>query len=312
MDFGIQYALYGMAVVFAVIVIVIIYQFRLKERMHYPLANEQDLGIGRVALSRVGKYYEGPMTTSENFFNHRLGQIIAGANEDKRKQTIAFRDKFMSFYTFALKDSREKILVSCDANYLDKKYCTRQDKGAEIAIRSIGPFQDCGLIGELDGFTWYWGKLDKTTVSASDLERKNFEEVLEGAKYIRLAAHNSEANRILKEDLKNTRDLLDQERKHSAEIFAKYDRALGALKQHSLAEPEQNKMPGTFFPKVKEWFATPWQIVSAGVAYLVSPLIIGRMGSNIAPTSTAYATLVITIAGFFIIPFARKVFGRWL
>jgi hypothetical protein len=312
-DLPIEYMLYIIPAIFAFIIALVIYQFKLKEKVHYPLAREQDLGIGRVGLSKLGKYYEGPMTTTDNYFAENFSKILAGTSStEERKNALAFRDKFMKRYTLALKDGGTKIMVTYDDNPLDRKYCTRQDKGADVPIRSIGPIQDCGLEGEYDGFVWYWAKLDKTAVLASAPESEERQSEIAGAKYVRLSAANSEAVRVTKEENKILHDQLDQERRSGAQTAAKLDRALGALKQHSLSEPESNKMPSVVMPKVKEWFATSWQFISAGVAYFVAPLIISLFGTNIAPTSTAYATLAITVAGFFIIPFARKVFGRWL
>jgi hypothetical protein len=313
-DLPIEYMLYVIPAIFAVIIAFVIWQFKLKEKMHYPLAREQDLGIGRVGLSKLGKYYEGPMTTTDNYFAENFSKILAGTSStEERKNALAFRDKFMKRYTLALKDGGTKIMVTYDDNPLDRKYCTRQDRGADVPIRSIGPIQDCGIEGEYGGFVWYWAKLDKTAVAASAPESEERQSEIAGAKYIRLAAANSEAIRITKEELKITHDQLDQERREKAEMAQECGALKSALAIRTLTPGEEPpKIQNGFIAKAKTWFETPWQFVLAGVAYFVSPFIVSLFGSAIPPTSTAFATLAITVLGFFLIPFAKKVFGRWL
>jgi hypothetical protein len=297
---------------FTAVIVFLIWKFWLAEVVQYPLPNEEDLGIGMISLPQIGKLNEGRITTARRYWQEKYGQLISTADQVDHKKIIALRDKVLSYHWIAQRVGRDKKMYIFDADPLDPKYHVRVDKGSKTPVRWIGPVQDCETKEGPDGFQYIFAKLNTETKPFTEQERQDGLVVMEGAAYTPLAAESRGKIKFLEDRNKTVESQLNVEREKNAELSGKLDTALGALDQHSLARPESNKMPGRVMPKVKEWFGTPWQLVTAGIAYFVSPFIMTLVSNSIPPTSTAYVTLAITVLGFFFIPLIKKVFGKWL
>jgi hypothetical protein len=295
--------------VFLGLIVFLIWKFRLEQVVQYPLPNEEDLGIGMIALP--GKLNVGRMTTARRYWQEQFAKKIASADQADQKDLIIERDEVLGSCLIAQRVGRDRKFYAFDGDILDPKFHVRMDKGSKTPVRWIGPVQDCLNVMGTDG-EYIFAKLSTESHPFTDEEREHDSVLIRTMSYTALAAESRGKIKFLEDRNKTVEDQLSLERQKNAQLSSKSDMALSALDQHSLARPESNKMPGTFMPKVKEWFGTPWQLVTMVIAYFISPLIMTLFSNNIAPTSTAYVTLAITVLGFFIIPFVKKVFGRWL
>lgn len=305
--------------IFVAIAVVILYKFVLEPKVQYPLQNEQDEGIWRLPLPQLGRVNEGRVVTARRYLQGLWAATIEAAEDDKRPGLIAERDSEMNYHWFAQKCGGKNILYCFDLNPLEPQFHMREDRegrfGGETAVRFVYGVKDSVERKEHDGFTVIGVKLTPEEAKLTQDERKNYDLRHEGVSYLRLAAENLGKIKFLAERLKSLDDLLHDERKKHAETRSKLDRALSALEQKTLSTTGEAKVPGGFVQKVKEWFTWP-QLITAAVAYFSSGPIIQWLSSSqglvIQPPITTYVTLMITIAGFFIIPVVKKVFGRWL
>ncbi len=304
---------YFLLAFFAVVVAYIIYKFRLAPTIEYPLANEEDLGIGKVSLPQLGRLNEGRLTTARRYVQGLWAKLITSAEKDAQAGLIGLRDLMLSGFLIAQRVGREKIIYIFDADPMDPKYHVREDHGhGNTAVRWIGPVQDSMSLGSFDGFEFIHGKLKTEQFHFSEDERSKWSTVLSALSFLRLAAENKGELKTVKDRNVSLEALLEDERKSHAKTRSKLDRSNSALEQKTLSTTGEAKISGAFSQKIKEWFSL-YQLLSAGAFYfIVSPLLMSMFFNTATPPTTTYITAGITIAGFFSIPVFRKVFGRWL
>lgn len=302
--------------IFVAVAVVVLYKFVLEPKITYPLPNEQDEGIWRIPLPQLGIVNEGRTTTARRYLQSHWALAIESAEENNKKALIAERDDQMNYHWFAQKCGNQNYLYCFDENPLDPQFHMREDRGGrfggETPVRFIYGIRDSTARGEQDGFKLIGVKLSPEVFKFTEEERKWTDLRLEAAAFLRIASENLGKIKFLHERNKSLDSLLEEERGKHAETRSKLDRALSALEQKTLSVPEGIKVPGAFVQRLKEWFTWPQLLSAGGFYFIVSPLLMSAFFNTATPPTTTYITAGITIAGFFIIPVFRKIFGRWL
>jgi len=307
---------YILGAVLLAIVLVIVYFYRIKPVMQFPLSKEEDLGFGRIHLSQLGRFNEGRITTARNHFIENFSMALTKSPSDKQDAVLQFRNRiFDKDWLLAQRCGRDKIIYLFDANPLDPKYCHREDRGTETPIRQIGPVRDCGSVGSFRGFEYIFVKLDKDAVQFTAEERGLYQTLCEGLKYIRDAASNLERTKFVQDRNETLEDQLIQEQRRNAKVSGELDTARSALAQQLLSEPGAVKIGVGFGPKAKALFGDFKQYIAAAIGYLViAPVLIGNFAPETSPPATTYLTAGIVVVCFFALPALRMIadqFGRW-
>jgi hypothetical protein len=311
MDFPLpaEYIPYVIGAIFLVIALVVLYEMQLKQVFQLPLMNEQDLGIGKIWLEKMGRFREGRITTAKNTIAGLFTTILTNP-ESQPANAVGFRERMDKRYFLAMRDGREKLFLMFDANPMDERYCHREDRGSGTPVFSIGPVQDCGSQGVYDKFEWIWVKLDKESKPFPPDVLPHLQVELETLKFMRQSATNISKLKVSEERNKALEEKSDRDNRLIAETTAKLDRALDMGKQQLLSQgPAGMKPPGTTIQSLKQWFS-PWQFLIAVLAYLLAPWIIQTISPESSPPATSYLAIVIAVIGFFLLPFAKKLFGR--
>ena len=307
---------YILGAVLLAVVLVIVYFYRIKPVVQFPLSKEEDLGYGRIHLPQLGRFNEGRITTARNHFIENFSTALTKSPADKQDAVLQFRNRiFDKDWLLAQRCGRDKVIYLFDANPLDPKYCHREDKGTETPIRQIGPVRDCGSVGSFRGFEYVFVKLDKDTAQFTAEQRELNQTLAEGMKYIEDAASNLERVKFLKDRVEMMEDQLEQEQRRVAAKSAELDTCKSALGQQQLSEPGQVKIGVGFGPKAKALFGDFKQYVAAAIGYLViAPVLIGNFAPETSPPATTYLTAGIVVVCFFALPALRMIvdqFGRW-
>jgi hypothetical protein len=298
------------------IVLVIVYIYRIKPVVQFPLSNEEDLGYGRIHLDKLGKFNEGRLTTAQNHFIENFSMAITAGSPDEQGALLEFRKAiFDNRWTLAQRVGREKFIYLFDANPLDKKYCKREDKGTETPIRRIGPVLDCGSVGTYHGFQYVFVKLDPEIADFTDEQREVAATLSYGLMYIEDAASNLTKLKFMADRVGVLEYQLEEAHGIIASKSAQLDTARLASGLESLTEPKSQKVGFQFGPKAKAWFGDWKQIAFAFVGYLViAPLVISHFAPDTTPPMTTYLTAGIVVVCFFALPALRTIaglFGRW-
>jgi hypothetical protein len=301
--------------VFVGVIVAIFYKFRLEPMVQLPLANEEDLGIAKISMPKIGRpLVEGRLTTASNYVKTLFAKLITSSPATIQPNLTEMRDTLAKGYLFAQRSGRDKIIYLSDENLMDPNFHVREDKHGSTPIRFIQT-QDCKSYGTVDGFEYIGIQVNSSPNKFTEIQDKIYDALLGALSFMRLASVNQGKIKQLDDRNKSLEGLLDKEHKEHAETRSKLDRAMSALEQKTLSTTGEAKVPGGFMAKVKDWFTWP-QLLTAAVAYLLSPLIIQSLASTqgwtIQPPATSYLTALVTIAGFFVIPFLKKALGRWL
>lgn len=305
------------AISFSLILLVALYVLRIKPSREKPLPNEKYLGLWTIQLPGGLGVRVGHVTTAYKTVVGWLNKIVESETEEAlKKSLLTVQNLFSKFYFVAQKVGRQVHIYLFDENPEDQKFLDVDPAQDDSYILGRG-IQDAITVGEWNGFQFTGVKLDPSTKQLSSDERQKFEVVLEISKYVRDAARNTERIRYIRDERDDARLAFEKEVKDKAKIRSECDRAVSALGQKPLTQPEGVKVPGAWKAKVKEWFANPWQIAVALLFYfVVSPLLqsslCSQFGWDLQPPMSHVFGAFIAVVGFFAIPFARKIFGRWL
>lgn len=311
-----DYLPYTFGVFIAIILVVIVWFFRFRPVMQYPLPKEEDLGYAKIWLGSLGRFNEGTLTTARNYFAENFGKAITNSAPDKQTALVKFRDKTLDErWLLAHRCGRSKIVYLFDANPLEPKYCHREDRGTGRPVRQIGPVQDCGSVGSFGGFEFIFVKLDKTTVQFSSEERTLNQTLCYGLQHIQDAGANLEEIKFLKDRVVTVEDHNHQQAQKIAELSAKCEELEDIASQKRLTQNETIMVSRGLGPKARAWFGDFKQYVAAGLGYLIiAPFVISHYDPQAAPPTTTYLTLAITVACFFVLPVFKKIaqtIGKW-
>ena len=303
-------------IVLIVILVALVYIFRLRPTFEKPLPNERSRGHVKIHLHTLGRFYDGEMTDARDTVQSWFAKSITNEpDHERQKQLLTIRDRILKFHLQAQKVDGGKVIYAFDKDPFDPQYCSPEGKPGmfnEEAPLYIGPVQDARSVGKWDGFEWVGVKLGEKTAAFTDEEGSALSAMMDLLKYERVAANSKETIKFLKEQAETEKAAKIHEMEEKAKMRSLLDRSLSFNAQKIFSvTPEQAKMGGALGAKLKQWFTWP-QLICAGIGYLVSPQIIGQFQPGMSPPNTTYVTALITVVAFFIIPVGKKVFGRWL
>jgi len=292
-----------------IIFLVLFYMLYWKPRVELPLPNERFVGHVTMWLPHGLGLLSGPMTTARmTMQRYFLTAIRSEKDENMRKVLIAIRNFVMQHQVFAIKNGNgEKKILLFDANPEDQKFMDVDRERQGLLLHGV---QDAHSEGVEGGFEFIGIKLNPELAEFNDVELERYQTAMQHIKYLKDAAMNKERIATLVDQLEAVERELAIERRDTAEIRSKYDRALNALDQKPLTVLEEPKLKPSIRELVKEWFSWP-QIGVAAIAYLLAPNILTWAKIQLKEPDRTYAQLGIAVFGFFIIPIGRKIFGRW-
>lgn len=289
---------------------ILFYTLYYKPKIQKPLPNERFLGFITLWIPKGFGLKAGYATTARRTLEKMFTDIMENeADEEAEEKLAAAKQIFDSFHPIAHRASGENYIYLFDMNPQDQKYMDVDPTRNDAYI--IHGVQDAISVGEWKGFKFLGLALNPGHTKLSPEEHTRFQLGVEAVKYLRDAAKNTLKIATLKDELEDTRSALEKTLKEKAEIRSKLDRALSALSQKTLTQPEEVKVKGAWRAKVKEWFNWP-QFLTAAVAYLIAPHLLTWFNITLQPPGITYFVAFITIVGFFIIPVGKKMFGRWL
>jgi hypothetical protein len=291
-----------------IIGITLLYTLYYRPRIQKPLPNEKSLDYWTIWLREHG-VVTGYVTTAMQTLQARLTDIMQNETDtEQKKRVIEFQNFLKKFSPIAQRCERKTNIYLCTQNPEDQRFRAIDPDRKDSYI--LNDVEDVLYAGEWDGWNIYAVKLGTETIGFSDEEKKLVSNLAEGVKYLRDAAKNVEKIKAFKESYDDQVSENQKLVKALREKESKLDDALYALSQKPLTV-EEVALKGGFREKIKEWFTWP-QILTAVVGYLIAPYVLQFLQWDLQPPATTYFTAFITLIGFFFIPIARKLFGRWL
>jgi hypothetical protein len=291
------------------IILLVLYFIYLRPRIKSPLPNERGLGWWILRVPTIG-WLDGYVCTAKTTVDRALRQIVESESDKTVLDQAEDVKKILeTCYPLAQRVGRKVYLLLFDQNPQDQRFMDADpDKEDTYRIHGI---QDMCSLGEWKGRHVVALKLNPETRTFTDDERKWVKSVGAFVKYLEDAAKNKLKLRELEDERNYFKESNEKKGKRIAEMRSDLDRGKSALGQKPLTVPESVKVPGAWREKMKEWFSWP-QLLVAAIAYLLSPYILTWTGWNLTPPSTTYFAAFVTVVGFFLLPLAKKVFGRWL
>jgi hypothetical protein len=288
----------------------VLYFVIIKPRIEQPLPDETPLGHVTMWIPKGFGLKEGNCTTARRTLEREFTRLVENQTDKDVKAKLESAQKIFDFFhPIAQKVGRETFIYFFDKNPQDQQFWDSDP--SQVGASIIHGVQDAMSVGKYAGFQILGLHLDPETKSFSEDEKKLMSVALDIVKYVRDAAKNTEQNFQLKEHVKFLEDSLDQSYRDMAQVRSKFDRSNSALSQKSLTQPEEVHLKGTFTEKVKQWFK-PIQLLTALAGYLLAPYILIWTGLRLEYPVAVYFAAFTTVVGFFSIPIAKKIFGRWL
>jgi hypothetical protein len=292
------------------IAVYLVYKFRLEEVVQYPLANEEDCGVWKVPLPRMGRPVQiGRVTTARNHYAALYARDIVSCKDDEQTKKLAIRDEIMKRFLFAQRSGREKLIYICDANPLDPALHVREDTRGNVPVRWI-PVQDCLSVGVgVDGFEYISLKLTTNAVAFTSQQRELETVLAEALKYEKLSANNTEQIKskdeqisMLKEQNQNylaTINMTMAEKAQSDLIAGTGDLITGESKP---------PIPIRRMPGIKEFFT--WaQVAMSALVFVAIPYLM-RAANIGPPAEPTTAAAVGAFLAWIVTPFLRKLIGK--
>lgn len=289
-------------------VVLLLWFFYLKPLVEQPLPNEHDEGIWRMPLPQLGLINEGRVTTARRTIQGWWATLIDNADSNKRPDLIALRDAQLKLHLFAQKVGRDKYIYAFDKNPLDPEQHIRQDKtvrfGSDLAVRFIYNVKDCMNLGKSeDGFEFIVVKLSTESSFFTSEEQNKFSQILEGLKFLRLAAINTEASKHYKDLADDRGTLLEENYGVTRDVSSERDKAKRALSQKSLTEPETPTLKGGYLRAVAKGFFSGWQLFVTVSAYIIT-LNVAKYQQVEYPDPSTLA-IIVAIFAFIVFPFIK-------
>ena len=294
----------------ALIIALIVYFFYVKPRAQMPLPHERNLNYWTIWLKEHG-VHTGYVTTAARTLQSLLSEVVRNETEPSDKDKLeAFKEALDKFSPVAQKFEGETSILLFNRNPEDQKFLAidpdRSDgyilNGVESVIGGV----------EWKGMRFFGVKLGSEVHDFSDEDKKVVDTIVEGAKYLRDAARNTDKIHLLKEELQGERETKEKAQKQTAELRSKLDAALYALDQKPLSI-EKVELPLGLKQTVKRWFGDPIQWILATVGFFfVGPYLLQGLAWNWQPPMTTYFAAFIAFLFFFAPPVLKRLFGRWL
>jgi hypothetical protein len=297
--------------VFLVVAVFLVWKFRLEEVVQYPLANEEDCGVWKVPLPGMGREAQvGRVTTARNHFASLYSRDVTAAKGDEQTKKLAIRDEVMNTkFLFAQRSGRGKIIYICDANPQDAANHVREPTPGNTPVYWI-PVKICQSIGVgEDGFEYIALKLKAEPVEYGPDERAHDMTLLEGLKYEKLSAHNTEQIKSKDEQISMLSELSQKYLATINMIMAQkgVSDLIAGMKDLVTGE-NPSPVPSTRVPSIKEFFT--WaQVAMSAMVFVAIPYLM-RAANIGPPAEPTTAAAVGAFLAWIVTPFIRKLIGK--
>jgi len=314
--FGFEVGIYLIPVlagiVVAVVAAVTFYFYYFRPKTQQPLPNERQIGWVGIFLLKGFGYHAGYMSTAQKSLQRWLATIIEKEPKTELKLKYSKFAVFINdkYHAFAHKVDRTTYIYLFNQDPLDQRFMDIDPTQNDAYV--IHGVQDVVPAGEVGGAKFLGISLDTSTTPLDEKRLDEFKTIMEMASNLKDAAINTYKIAQLKTELEDTRSALDKELNEKAKMSSTLYRCKSALSKETLTPPPTVALPGALGQKLKAWFTWP-QFLIAAIAYLMSGQIMVFAGlGNLQPPLTTVVSAFITLIGFFILPFGKKIFGRWL
>jgi hypothetical protein len=286
---------------------VLFYFLYLKARLEVPLHNERIIGHVVIVVGTKGiGIIHGLMTTARQTMERHYAELIQNETNPDLRRTWEEDRKFVldNNYICAIKsDDGDKILLF-DQNPEDQKFLEAEPAAKDLYLHGV---QDCAIIGERNGFDFLHFKLNPTTKTYTDDERKSAQVCGESIMLLRDAAYSVKRINVLETMIQDKDRAYEKVSSELGQKSALLDKAVEALHQKPLSTEGEYKPKGEWREALNKWFSWP-QALTGLLAYIVAPVIIPRLGWPTQPPAVTYATAFITVIGFFLIPILTQLY----
>jgi hypothetical protein len=298
------------AIGFAIVLIILIYKFYYKPRMEMPLPHERRLNYWTIWLKEHG-VHTGYVTTAAQTLQSLLSETLRNETEPNEKKKLeAFKEALEKVSPVAQKFEGKTCILLFNRNPEDQKFLAIDPDRSDGYI--LNGVEDVVGGVEWKGMDFFGVKLGAEVHGFSEEDKQLVDMIVEGCKYLRDTARNTDKIHLLKEELQGEREAKEKAQKQGAEMRSKLDAALYALEQ-KLLSVEKSELPLGLKQVVKRWFGDPIQWILAGVGFFfVGPYLLQGLAWNWQPPMTTYFAAFVAFLLFFAPPVLKRLFGRWL
>lgn len=314
--FGFEVGIYLIPVLAGIIVAAIaaitFYFYYFRPKTQQPLPNERQIGWVGIFLLKGYGFQAGYMSTAQKSLQRWLATILEKEPTAELKMKYSKLATFLNehYHAVAHKVNRTTYIYLFNQDPLDQRFMDIDPTQNDAYV--IHGVQDVVPAGEVGGVKFLGVSLDMTTTALDEKRLEEFKVIMEIASNLKDAATNTYKIQQLKQENDDLGGALNKELGEKAKIASELYRCKSALAKETLTPPPTVALPGALGQKLKSWFSWP-QFLIAGIAYLMSGQIMVFAGLGyLEPPFTTVVSAFITLIGFFIMPIAKKLFGRWL
>lgn len=301
---------YIVGIASSLIIALIVYFYYLRPRAQMPLSNERSLNYWTIWLKEQG-VHTGYVTTAMRTLQSLLSQVIRNETEAADKAKLEVLEKALGkFSPVAQRFEGKTYILLFNRNPEDQKFLAVDPDRSDGYI--LNGVEDVIDAGEWKGMCFYGVKLSSELNGFSDEDKRFVDTVVEGTKYLRDVARDTDKIHLLKDEVNSEREAKEKAQKQSAELRSKLDAATYALGQKPLSQ-EKVELPLGVKEAVKHWFGNPmqWLLGFVGFAF-VGPYLLQYLQYNWQPPMTTYFSAGVAVLFFFAPPVLKRLFGRWL